>query len=1588
MENINSSTETNREQETSLASEVETTGEQESSVQEVEGVGEQESSVAEAEGGNEQESSVAEAEGGNEQESVASEAGNDDNEGKARETTWVEDLQVENDATVAGTLRAHAIVTDMADAPEKNGTGFYSSGAAYNYTPTHIGIDDSRQADEGIVGLSLRNAAGKVLGAVAKLYTGISEKDKSDLESGSSSGISQLKAWVENALDKLQSQYLSKEHDDTTDYAVSMGGLAVAGNATVKGSASVNHDITVAGTAILNALRSSDYNNTAETGFSIEKDSSGRYQAFLTNLTVWGKALFNELEIRKLSYSGGDIYLSGAGSKIIKAVPVKKVTTTSTDSDGNTSTAVSWTECEATDTDCAGWKCYLLADDGTTATMNYWQEGDQARCRTMGEITSAGTYEKVSNRSYWRTIPDGGVSSANEKIYGSKTEAYTDADGNVLTRETVVELYDGQRFAWIVLGKHSTAFDGVTEADPTTDDLQDCPAAGDTIVLDGNRHRGDDGTYDKTDRQNVITLETTGTYAPRIACYANITEYKHTVTSSSGEETSLAVFETSPSGGTKINSSCFEWTSSDGTTVNIINYRGDWTDGTVYHKNDEVNYDNAMWICIANSGVSVTEKPSDTSSYWKKVLSGDKGEDAVTYEVQVSSYSEWVNGGRAYGLQFQFVKVTGATRQTVTDVREIGCMIKITTPAYIYTGAASYINEGNSHFLFSTYPVNGITMDEADNITVKMSLQSDTDFDNPVAVANFANSKQGKSALEISVSPDTLTFDTNNDGLVDSSTVQKATMTCTRDGADVTGKCTFSVMDGAVNCTGTFKATDDANVLTVGSITYQTINGQTVSNTNGYVNVKVTDEESVVHTVTVRFTVNVAKFNSSMVASNKKLQTQYSELTNNGSITDLTEYRSEIEQTARNISLKVQEKNVGRRNMLTGSAFRKQEDGWAMIQDGQGGKNGITINGGYEGTNAVRIYNASTSAYPRVCWGAGNPYTSNIKVEKGNQYILSFWAKRLSSSASGYEISTRFFLQDGESGQGRPYGALKFGSSTVGTQWELIQDTVTIPSDAKAEYMEVDICIGLTASGEAEVLISRPMLEEGDEYNGWTQSEQDYDYVGGNLLDNTGTLTKDGNLSGINGDVVQGGYGESASVTRTLPTAVNMADPLVFTTSGMGLKANEDYILSFYAKADVDTTNKKSAGMVQCYFYPSASGTNTEDSTGTDNIRNPSDGSLLYGIVPTTSWKRYWVHWRPTANDQTTVLFRLLRRGTDRGTYSSTETYAVDDVVLYDGTYWRCTAASKGNTPSTSSSYWEATIYNVSIAQPKLEVGATMTEWTEKRADMVDKQALLATGIDIENKKITLTADNTVFQDNSGHELAVIDQDGLHASKISTVNSGSGNTVISGNTTVWYQKDGATPGIAVFYDAAGVPHFQFYGTDGKVAYDFGPSGLQSFLDANKLAYSDICYLYNASDYVNTNGDTITGFRWCYEPDELKTDKKYIYRKQTTATKESSASDAYDGCVFTKEYSGNNWPSSDNFAYLLADGWYIVPSGTTLPTKISPAVQSVTGETETVYYQKFYKYENGKVAKTVRAYMTKISSTAASMYLSNGKWDEY
>lgn len=1608
---------------------------------------------------------------------------------------------------------------------------------------------------------------------------------------------------------RAQKEFLSKTQDDTAQGLITfVKGLISDVLVKLKGGATFGtrgYKFDEKGNVVVDALSSLAFDEALEHGFGITKNSQGKYTLSVTDLMVWGKAVFNSLEIRKLYAVGGNVYLSGASSKIVRAVPVKKATAAASSTGENASAA--WVACAEGDADCEGWKCYTLNDDGTTATQNGWRKYDQAKCQTFD--IEAGTHEGVSNTFYWRLVAD--VSTKNETITETRTETYVDDDGVTKTREVTVDLYDGKKFGWVVLSK--------TDCESRTNDA---PKAGDTIVLDGHRMfaSGDaEGRdqYNDESRTNVMMLETTGVSdgsLPRIVALTGITDYRH---SDGKNEYSNTVFILSPKEVVFVSSS-IKWISASGDPITFVNFRGNWAKDTEYAYYDQVSHNNAIWTCIVEKGTTTTEEPSDTSAAWRKEISGgkgekgDKGEDAVTYGVQLSStYEVFSDAKKHAGIKVAYTKTTGMTVSSYGTVQVLGTA-KVYADGTEIKSASDHLNNGYNTIIFDYYTFDGtnntasigtasvITVEllvgdtvvatanysngkqgdgvvmaykhadtqpdaptgtdpeypgdgwslspdaatagekvtdvryggyesgtydgnnkgtdatakewaeaeddgrtwmkspsglsydygyammkvsfitQYDNTTVDVEIKAyseqnydlvevwaldtapstGTSFrgqglahasgkgveqaysftvakagrhficvtyakdisgddngdyglfrldlsDNEVAVSDTVwmsqakvsggkcvlpwstpvkiNGADGIGALEISVAPDTLVFDTDDDGIVPSGTSKTATIACYRDGKKVTNVEYALMEDGHPDCSAFISTSNSTATVTILDIATDETCG--VSKTSGTVEVQVYDKDNGrYYFPTVKFSVNVAKFNGGLKADNKRLESKYSELTNDGSITDLKEYRSEILQSAREISLHVSEKRAGRRNLLPGSAFRKQGEGCSIVQDGQDAINGICINGGYDGVNCARLRNEGNAgaAYPRISWdGARN---SNVKVAKGKKYTLSFWAKRLSSTEGGYEISTQFFLQDGANGYARPYGALKMGSFTVKSQgeWEFIQDTVTIPSEAKSNYVEVCICLGLYRSGMAEILVCRPMLEEGDEYNGWTLSEQDYDYVGGNLLDGTATLAKTGNVEVLDGTVTQGGMGESASIKALLSPTVKGVNFLQFSTSGMGLKANEDYVLSFYAKAD------SSPGRLQCYLYPSEGGINTEDSeSGYDNSRSPTDGNLRYGIVVGTQWKRYWVHWRPTKADPKHVLFRLLRDGNDRGTYSSYTTYAVDDVVLYNGIYYRCIKAGQGNTPSSSSSYWKATYYEISLSQPKLEVGAMMTEWTAKRADMVDKQALYATGINIDSKEITLTASNTKFRDNDGKEMAVIDHDGLRATKIATTDNGGGHTEISGNSTVWFQKDGVTPGIAVFYDAAGVPHLAFYGTDGKQKYDIGPSGLQSLISSIQQAHSDTAYLRLATSAVKDYNSALS-FDWLYVAKGQQADLRYIWRKQIPTTDASKNYDIYDGCVFTKNYYNTtnsvSWPNPN---FLLPNGWYTEPNDGNLPMKLHMVDnEGVLDPMQTVYYQTFYYYEGGKVARMVRAYMKRTtSSQLVSKFTYAGSYDE-
>lgn len=320
---------------------------------------------------------------------------------------------------------------------------------------------------------------------------------------------------------------------------------------------------------LVNLLKSLDFNEAEQRGFAIKQRSDGKYQMLLTDLIVWGKAIFNTLLIRELSYVGGNIVLSPSAGKISYIKEVYSETTN----------------------ELIGWKCYLLADDGTTATINSFKVDDQVRCKTFN--IAPGVYENVSNKDYWRLVTK--VSAENEAI--------TDSEGN--------ELYDGKKFAWIQIAK-----DNCMEG-------SDNPAVGDTLVLMGNR-------TDKS-RQHLLMMETEGDSAPTFTMYRGINSY-----SLKGK----SIFDVGFNG-INIVSKYYHITTVDGEKIWIPVYRGDWKEGTEYSYYDEVTWLGTRWLCISPEGQTTTDEPSEDSPYWKATTN--------VYTPKLYLYTDIVNSGIAIG---------------------------------------------------------------------------------------------------------------------------------------------------------------------------------------------------------------------------------------------------------------------------------------------------------------------------------------------------------------------------------------------------------------------------------------------------------------------------------------------------------------------------------------------------------------------------------------------------------------------------------------------------------------------------------------------------------------------------------------------------------------------------------------------------------------------------------------------------------------------------------------------------------------------------------------------------------------------------
>lgn len=595
----------------------------------------------------------------------------------------------------------------------------------------------------------------------------------------------------------------------------------------------------------------------------------------------------------------------------------------------------------------------------------------------------------------------------------------------------------------------------------------------------------------------------------------------------------------------------------------------------------------------------------------------------------------------------------------------------------------------------------------------------------------------GKDAVTASFSPAALTFSattgSNGNCLADTTSGNTATITMLEGSSVVTG--TYSITT-KVGC----EAVISGSTVTVKSIAHDTIDGRAISRTSASVTVKCVYNGKTCY-VSLPISVSVSAVWGGLVTSQKGLEVKYNEVSSKynalplKTTNELTQYTSSIKQSAREISLKVSQTAVGRKNLLVGSALRRQ--GGVRIGTQEGG--GIETLNGVGGVNCAHVIATAPTHYIGLFWWGITPdLTKCIKIEKNKTYTASCWVKCDRTDVRVYiEVQWAETATGGE----RLDPVIQSGGNLFAVkkanEWQLCYVTFNTNDTEKfKDFIECNFWVNCPKEGvTTNAWICQPMLVEGEDCIGWSMSPEDVDYIGGNLLDNTDTLSVGGNLIEKDGsysalhprddsddEINRQSYKGFPTLNTDIrfATDVNYIDMLGWRLGSDVVKQGQDYMFSFMAKGN------KGGQFIAC-FYGSNS---TEkvfveilDRVNGPNQHTAADGNAQVEFKEDYVWKRYWVHWRVVGNNVPAKVMIRCSKGTD----------------MY-------------------------------VSQPKLEYGATVTEYRATKTDFVEDKSvagkLLDAGIDIDSKEITLTADKTKLRTQSGQEVAVFDKDGLNADLI------------------------------------------------------------------------------------------------------------------------------------------------------------------------------------------------------------------------------
>ena len=1092
-------------------------------------------------------------------------------------------------------------------------------------------------------------------------------------------------------------------------------------------------------------------------GFDLYMGDDGKSHLYVDYLVARAKFFAASAEVRKVSYSGGTTIFSNAGSTIAKVTYVF-------DAKGERVIA---------------YKCYALADDGSTRTMNWWHVGMMALCQTFN--VKAGSGEGLQNRYYWRMVIGVGQEVLEDgKLYDyvilSNVREFAGGDAMLPSRGVrvladergrvlrwggvaVAAAYDGELVSMAELFEQQegrTADDGgnviaqrvfygyeaVNGGEP------DAPAEGDVIVQVGDQIRW-------KSHGNVIKLSTS--------------------TEDNATDSAPAI--------------------------------------TMYHQIG------ALWETGAKDSAG---EPVRNPYQWKEVTCVISPELVLLNARRFKLFTDSVdNIIEPYVVMYTVVPSCScivrhtATRSTTPEAIEAETVKRVGNTTGLVSNSdvkytAEVVWQDGSVETLGLADVHTRGLYNVKSLKIKAYMLKDAKLlaECDIAVvtdgeqgedgkpgtdgkpgADGADGWDGKDAAVVVINPSVLTVDTVKDGSgnprVDCSGEKvKADVRIEREGVSIVNECDgYEVVD-MMGCSAHIAdgGTSRMRIVVDSIVRDEYMVGSTkryIPRTTATATVRIhcsTNNSYYYATLTVN--VNVSAVWSELTITSESLSSKYSEISSSveGMKGELKQYDSKIEQTARNIALKVSQTAVGRKNLLVGSALRRQGEGFIL----RGGTS-ISIISQYGGVNSAVC---TGSSMPGLQWKYEKGISHNIKVEKGKTYTISVMARATANS----HIYIEGYYTSGMNTTDRPTGAGTGGSGSllnpsVDSQWHLYQRTFTVAENSPYEFLHV-ACMAQPASG-ATVYLCQPMLVEGDEYVGWSLSKDDAEYIGGNLLDNTDTLSVGGNLI-----IASGNLYTDANSYKGFPTRqVNMMGStnaflgvLEWDLSNDGvLKQGQDYMLSFWAKGNI-------RGKFMVFLYKDGNQavyTEVLDRVDGPNQHQAADGNAGVIFKEDYAWRQYWVHWRVVdSNLPKYVQIRCMK-----------------DCVLY-------------------------------VSQPKLEYGATVTEYRATKTGYIEDKSvagkLLEAGIDIDSKQITMTADNTRFRTRSGQEVAVFDENGLNASLVKAQRletEGAEAAVKIENGMIAVLGRGGVPNIKFGVNSDGYAVMQYFDNAGNMLYDLGPAGL-------------------------------------------------------------------------------------------------------------------------------------------------------------------